>query len=359
MKRFVAAILGVAIVFGWGVYDLKAEESKDHHVVRGDTLWDLSESYLKNPLLWPKIWNLNPHISDPHEISPGQIVKIPSLEAKPALETLPEGSGMAMEKPAPPAPPAEVIPPAPKVTIDLSKAPPPIKIVKGPEPVELPEEEPTVEAALAEVYDRGIGIVTNDIPSQGRILHTEAGWGSVGVGASILIDAPGAVVGQQYGIYRDMGKVKHPHQWRSPGHLVSDVGIIEVVASDSLKQIGRVVRAFTEVETGDLLGPIPPMPVIVPSKTKTKMIKVDGTIIALQHFRSIATIDDIVYIDLGKENGLVPGDKLFVKSRNGKEDKRVSGEIMVLRLTPKTAAALVTNESAHEMLPGDIVERIL
>lgn len=359
MSRYVAAILYlVSVIFVWGVCDLKAESSKDHRVIKGDTLWGLSESYMKDPLLWPKIWKLNPDITNPHQLSPGQIVKIPVLEEKPALEDFPESGGMAIEKPEPPA---EVVPPPPpvkKVTIDLSKEPPPIKVLKAPEPIETAEEKGPVVAVPATIYDRGIGIVTQDIPSEGRILHTESGWGSAAKSGTILIDAPGAVFGQRYGVYRDMGEVDHPTQRHSPGNLLADVGIIEVVSSDSVKQIGKVVRAFVELKKDDLLGPVPDMPAIVPSAEKVKKLEVEGTVIALELFRSLVGPNDIVYIDLGRNDGITPGDKLFVKSQDA-EERRFASKIMVLKVTPSTAAALVTKESSHEVKPGDKVGPVL
>ncbi|MBP5406161.1 LysM peptidoglycan-binding domain-containing protein [bacterium] len=45
-----------------------------HEVVRGDTLWDISEKYLKSPWYWPKVWSINPQIENPHLIYPGDII---------------------------------------------------------------------------------------------------------------------------------------------------------------------------------------------------------------------------------------------------------------------------------------------
>ncbi len=43
----------------------------EHEVIPGDTLWDLSEKYLKSPWYWPKVWSINPQIKNPHLIYPG------------------------------------------------------------------------------------------------------------------------------------------------------------------------------------------------------------------------------------------------------------------------------------------------
>jgi hypothetical protein len=47
------------------------------YVVRkGDTLWDLSSSFLQNPFSWPQLWERNPHIQNPHLIYPGDSLNI-------------------------------------------------------------------------------------------------------------------------------------------------------------------------------------------------------------------------------------------------------------------------------------------
>ena len=49
---------------------------KIHVVVKGDTLWDISALFLEQPWLWPKLWRLNPEISNPHLIYPGDVLKL-------------------------------------------------------------------------------------------------------------------------------------------------------------------------------------------------------------------------------------------------------------------------------------------
>lgn len=53
--------------------DLSGAPEK-HEVVRGDTLWDISTTYLKSPWYWPKVWSMNPQISNPHLIYPGDMI---------------------------------------------------------------------------------------------------------------------------------------------------------------------------------------------------------------------------------------------------------------------------------------------
>jgi nucleoid-associated protein YgaU len=52
-------------------------QSAGYYVVKaGDSLWSISHSSLTHPRRWLKLWKLNPKITDPSQIYPGEVLKL-------------------------------------------------------------------------------------------------------------------------------------------------------------------------------------------------------------------------------------------------------------------------------------------
>lgn len=71
------------------VIALKEGHPDRHVVVKGDTLWWISARFLKDPWLWPKVWQLNrSQIKNPHLIYPGDVIVLDLSSGQPQLKLL-------------------------------------------------------------------------------------------------------------------------------------------------------------------------------------------------------------------------------------------------------------------------------
>jgi len=64
---------------------LTADAPDQYTVKTGDTLWDISKVFLRDPWYWPEIWYVNPQVENPHLIYPGDVLKLVYIDGQPRV----------------------------------------------------------------------------------------------------------------------------------------------------------------------------------------------------------------------------------------------------------------------------------
>jgi hypothetical protein len=79
MKTKMISVFALCIVFvGLACFSAYGQDKGDdlYVIKKGDTLWDLSDEFLKDPYQWPELWQRNQYITNPHLIYPGNLIRL-------------------------------------------------------------------------------------------------------------------------------------------------------------------------------------------------------------------------------------------------------------------------------------------
>ncbi|MFG1488488.1 LysM domain-containing protein, partial [Oceanospirillum sp. HFRX-1_2] len=76
----------------FGQSSIRTDAPKHYEVKAGDTLWDISALFLKDPWMWPQLWRENPQVENPDLIYPGdRLALIFDQQGQPRLERMEPG----------------------------------------------------------------------------------------------------------------------------------------------------------------------------------------------------------------------------------------------------------------------------
>jgi hypothetical protein len=373
-------------------------------VKKGDTLSQISGEVLKNPRLWPQLWEQNEHIINPHWIYPDDKILIRPVvaitEAKPP------------EPEPPPAPAPEPEPePAPRRVLQPPPAPRAPAPTRGTLTVE--ERRPVTQVKYSDLYCSGFVRtakiakdfkVTARFDANGAVLAAQSDYVYLSHGSE-----DGVTVGTTYQVVRPTktltNTVHHNNGPHDLGMHYLDVGQLRVVVAQPDFALARVTFSCADaVEVGDLVIPfqqivLPPIPRNRPfSPTMTASGGTSGVIVSassvLLNFgstfegsgiipgvrghdlaglteRGLAPTGGIVYIDVGQFQGVKPGD-IFIVYREFSVDERLFpapkeveriehtrtavGEVIVMKVGELASTALVSY-ATDALVLGDTVER--
>jgi len=322
------------------------ESSTRYTIKQGDTLWDISNTFFKDPFLWPFIWKANPYITNPDLIYPGNKLAIPSLapieramQAPAAAETGEEGIGALQQKRTE----AAREKPGEEEAVTTGK-------------LILPEEaaSPIIDkyAMLNAGYvgdDESKDVIVGGAEPKRNFSYDDIVYVNIRSTEDVNI-------GDKYIMFNRLNKVKHPVTGREYGRLIKILGILRITAKDKPGMYtARITLSFDVSGKGTMLMPYQePIPIYdTPQKTKD----IAGYILEVMDGRTINGQHDIVYLDKGSADGVEPGDRFVVYT--GPEEaalpRKLVGETQVILVKEHTSTAVV-RKSTNVLIKGDQVE---
>jgi len=312
----------------------KDRKTSDYTIKKGDTLWDISEAFLKNPFQWPYIWENNAYIRNPDLIFPGNKLIIP-----PVILSIPE-SGMEE------APVSAVEATLPEQAVipaheDLSSVRAPFMPTR-PKRAAVPATPPVVRPAISSNTIESGGYIINNIESYGVIKGSREDRTIFADGDSVNISlengyADKVSMGDKYTIFRTSGPVIHPATKKKTGFLLIPIGVIKINRVQGKDASGEIIKSYNYASIGDRIQPyIPADPVLEIRKSEKE---IQGYIIDAYEGLTLNAQFNIVYLDKGASDGITPGTILYVITEK-KDD--VIGELQVVSVQDTTSTALVT-----------------
>lgn len=336
-----------------------AEDAPEKYtVVRGDTLWDISDRFLKEPWLWPKVWNYNPQIANPHLIYPGDVLALEYVNGEASLVLTRNGETVPMVGAATPVLGAAS-------NSDVKRLSPRIRSES------LDNAVPTIAGETIRqflVQPRVVDLAT--LRSAPYIIGNADGQLMSSIGNRV--HARGELRRDQtrYGVYRKSEQLIDPVSGAVLGYE------IDHVADAKLMNIGdpstlTVTSNNFETIAGDILLPASATPLTPLFTPRLPEIRGDGRIVSLVNAISQTGRNQVIVLNLGERSGISIGDVLAIESRGGETiDERGkggyervtlpntrTGVVMVFQTFDKVSYGLVM-ESTRPVVLNDIVTGI-
>lgn len=257
MKRLMGFHLIVALVLSLiFTLTLMAQEKKEEEGVytikKGDTLWDISAKFLKDPFLWPKLWQRNPYITNPHWIYPGNPVRLSAFEEvkkeepKKVVEEKPKEVQVVKEVKPEPVEVKKVEPPP--VVAPVVEKKPEVMAEKKPEEETRIVPEIRYTGFVAGLNHKGIGFVLDN--RQGKNLMAE---GDI-LYLSFKTSEP-VLIGNKYTIFRAADVVRDPVTDKKIARRYDITGNLEIIDQSGNFYAAKVIEAFQEILKGDMIQP--------------------------------------------------------------------------------------------------------
>ena len=308
------------------------DEPAIYTITQGDTLWGLSERFIKDPKFWPNMWSKNSQVTNPHFIYPGQKLRI-----------FPDRLEFVSKEPA------MAVPAQKSATATTAVA------------------ETFQEVAAEKMYSlygtEGF-LAEMDFKPYGLVIGTQHDRVIAGVDDIVYTDIGAAqnAGGDKLAIYRKDVSIKHPLNNEEMGYKMIPLGTLQLTDVERKSSRAIITKSFREIGPGAFLLPYKE------SRRRDIALKnnasdLKGYIIESFNGGSIIAAGDVVFIDLGTAQGAEVGnmlyiirdvtiDQKYVEGRIDKLPQELLGALVILETGKKTSTALIV-KSIDTIYKGD------
>ena len=200
---------------------LAEEEPIIYTVKPGDTLWDISERFIKDPFYWPNLWANNAQISNPHLIYPGQKLRIYGDR----IEIIPLDEEVPPQEEAAPAPEREEVAVMTEDEVQLVR---------------------TFSGATSHIVGR-------EMKGLGTLVDTLDNRYMMGEHDTIFLamhDLAAVQPGDLYDLGAIAEKVFHPLTGEHIGYRLNELGTVEITEIAAEVAVAKIIESMREIRRG-------------------------------------------------------------------------------------------------------------
>lgn len=346
VKRAVsAALLALALTVGAGTSSLAADEltraalndsfPDRYTVVDGDTLWDISGKFLRDPWRWPEVWQGNPQVENPDLIFPGDVLVMTFVNGRPVLKSLRRET---------------------------------VKLSPTARPSGYGDAIPLIDPAAISAYINA-PLVTN------KEEMSKAGYIVDGVDNRLVFGkydqfyarniAGAPLPGDSYSLFRPGRHFVDPLSGESLGYEAVHVGNADMLKPGDTARL-TITRSYDDVNIRDRLRPIikaTSLPFFAPKAPENSAVR--GVILdSINRATELGALS-VVAITMGERENIQAGNVLRIKSQKVRKKDPITGKAyyipeesiglaLVFRTFEKVSYALITDSTRH-VTPGDVL----
>lgn len=313
---------------------LSDEYPERYTVVEGDTLWDISGKFLRDPWRWPEVWQGNPQVENPDLIYPGDVLVMTFIDGKPVLRALR------------------------RETVRLSPQP---RAAKFSDAIDL------IDPAAIEAY-----INSPLVTDENELL--KSAYVVDGVDSRLLLgkydkfyaravesDTPG----DSFRIFRPGRHFVDPVSKESLGWEAVHVGDADLLKGGDPAKL-TVLKAYEDITIRDRLRPVTEkeaLPFLFPRAPDNEKLR--GVILDTPNRATEIGALTVIAMNLGEREGVKAGDVFRIRSQSKSKKDPMNGELyktpeenvglaVVFRTFEKVSYGLIT-DSNQQVLPGDVL----